>query len=130
METLGFKKPKLGLFNRGKFYEWFLYASESIVFRKNTVYERKEFRDRDLGAINYGHSSLAFKEDGVSIATNSKLSMERRKSLSTTICGNIIFPEHGNLVVGGGERLYWTNDSGQALLRNSESTKNRSQNTE
>ncbi|WP_230639338.1 hypothetical protein [Vibrio cholerae] len=91
VETLGFKKPKLGLFNRGKFYEWFLYASESIVFRKNTVYERKELRDRAFGAINYGHSSLAFKEDGGSIATNSKLSMERRKSLSTTISGNIIF---------------------------------------
>uniref|UniRef100_UPI003F587449 hypothetical protein n=1 Tax=Vibrio cholerae TaxID=666 RepID=UPI003F587449 len=55
------------------------------MFRKNTVYERKELRDRAIGAINYGHSSLAFKEDGVSIATNPKLSMERRKSLSTNL---------------------------------------------
>uniref|UniRef100_UPI003F58CA40 hypothetical protein n=1 Tax=Vibrio cholerae TaxID=666 RepID=UPI003F58CA40 len=44
------------------------------MFQKNTVYERKELRDRAIGAINYGHSSLAFKEDGVSIATNPKLS--------------------------------------------------------
>ncbi|WP_258011970.1 hypothetical protein [Vibrio cholerae] len=85
------------------------------MFRKNTVYERKELRGRAIGAINYGHSSLAFKEDGVSIATNPKLSMERRKSLSTEpvlLAGTIFFPDHDNPVVGGGEMLYWTNDSG------------------
>ncbi|QKU92688.1 hypothetical protein HPY15_05350 [Vibrio cholerae] len=86
-----------------------------LCFEKNTVYERKELRDRAIGAINYGHSSLAFKEDGVSIATNPKLSMERRKSLSTEpvlLAGTIFFPDHDNPVVGGGEMLYWTNDSG------------------
>lgn len=99
-----------------------------FCFEHNEVYNRKELRDQASGPINFGHSSLAFKEGGIILALNRERPLEERKALSTKsvlLAGTMTFHEHDNPCFGGGELHSWSNDSGHFKPTNEHALQNR-----
>lgn len=99
-----------------------------LCFEKNEVYSRKELRDRAQGVINYGHSSLAYIDDGIKNAFDKKYSLEDRIVRSTKpvlLAGTMVFPEHDIPALDGGKLLSWSNDSGHFKPTNEQAIRNR-----
>uniref|UniRef100_A0A9X8YMK4 Uncharacterized protein n=1 Tax=Serratia marcescens TaxID=615 RepID=A0A9X8YMK4_SERMA len=85
------------------------------AFQHNEIFSDTELRNKASGPINYGHSSLAYKNNGLEIVFelgDTSINRLSKAAKPVLIAGHAYFPEDDNPVFGGGVLIYWDNDSG------------------
>ncbi|POZ13917.1 hypothetical protein C3Z09_20790 [Lelliottia aquatilis] len=85
------------------------------AFQHSEILSNAELRNKASGPINFGHSSLAYKNNGLKMLFESEGTSKNRLSIaakSVLIAGHAYFPEDDNPILGGGVLIYWNNDSG------------------
>lgn len=86
-----------------------------LCFDHDDLRGRKDLCDKAQGPNNYGHSSLAYKEDGRVAFFDRSLSPEERVAggaKAVTMSGHLHFSEVEHPEIGGGQLLRWNNESG------------------
>ncbi|WP_368566194.1 hypothetical protein [Pseudoxanthomonas sp. UTMC 1351] len=96
-----------------------------LCFEQDEIWMRKDLRERANGPINYGHSSLAYKESGLS---DPQVPADQRRANAAKpvmLAGHLYFHEDENPTQGGGALLSWDNNSGHFKPTTEESLGNR-----
>lgn len=96
-----------------------------LCFEQDEIWTRKDLRERAHGPVNYGHSSLAYKEGGLS---DSRVPFDQRRANAAKpvlLAGHMYFHDDENPIRGGGRLLSWDNNSGHFKPTAEESLGNR-----